>query len=93
MHYDQHQKEFVDWIEFQLVHQASGTVWGAWRCDGADERGGDLGWRCPLFDASVEGGWFSGGPCKLTTAEGWDPTLALLVGHLCSTECVVLLSN
>ena len=78
-----HKHEFVDWIEFQLVHRASGTPWGVWRCQGADRGGSDLGWSCPLFNASVEGGWFSGGPTKVKTTEGWDPTLALLVAHLC----------
>ena len=84
--FDNHDKEFVDWIEFQLVHKQSGTPWALFRCRGDIDGGGDLQWECPLFKAELSGGFFSPGPCNVSTQHLWDPTLALLVAHLCSTE-------
>ena len=57
--FDNHDKEFVDWIEFQLVHKQSGTPWALFRCRGDIDGGGDLQWECPLFKAEL-GGFFAG---------------------------------
>jgi len=48
--------------------------------------GNSSSWECPIFTASKEGGFFSGGDTSVQTKPGWDPLLGLMLAHLCSTE-------
>lgn len=79
--YDHHDQEFVDWIEYKLVHD--NITIAIFRCEGM---GSSNTWECPIFKATKEGGFFSSGDCKVETKAGWDPLLGLMLAHLCSTE-------
>jgi len=77
-----HDKEFVDWIEYKLTTSDGQVVVAMWRCEGS---GSLCAWNCPIFEAHNESGWGSGS-VKVQTIAGWDPLLGLLLAHLCSTE-------
>ena len=79
--YNNHDSEFIDWIEYKLVHNDIAIA--IFRCEGM---GNSSSWECPIFRATKDGGFFSDGDCKVETKEGWDPLLGLMLAHLCSTE-------
>lgn len=57
-------------------------------CDGKLKDGKDLTWDCPAFTCFQPKGFGGGEPAEITTKEGWDPALALLIAHIVSTEFV-----
>lgn len=57
-------------------------------CLGKLEGGKDLTWDCPAFSCFQPKGFGGGDPAEVTTKEGFDPGMALLVAHIVSSEFV-----
>ena len=81
-----HESPFVDRIEYRLVFR--GMLWQQWVVAGNTSNSGhtDVTFASPLFQTVVGGGWFTPTSHTCATNGGFDPTLCLLVSHLCCTE-------
>jgi hypothetical protein len=83
--HDRREKNFVDRLEYRLT--VNGALWAQWSVPG-DAPGitQDVNIDSPFFKMKLEGGWATRTKNSITTKEGMDPAMAMLLAHLCSTE-------
>ena len=76
----------MDRVEYRLSFR--GSLWAQWFIEGDSKRYGpaDTSINSPFFDLTLEGGWFKPSIFKISTKEGIDPCLGILLAHVCATE-------
>jgi hypothetical protein len=84
--HEKKESEFVDHIEYRLSFR--GQLWGQWWVKGDTFTGSDtqVVTDSPFFTATLDGGWFKTTKTRIVTKTAIDPALALLIGHLVTTE-------
>ena len=76
-----HDHERVKSVSYKLVQKHDGAEVDTWKIRGDLNRGRECHWDCVLYEADEHRG-----VNRVSTKPGCDPSLSLLVGHICATE-------